>query len=256
MKKITLLFSFISCTMFVFAQDGDELNTAILCVDNNPVLASDVATSTASTIGAPNCGSETDDAFYLNIVSTGDNKIIVSMETSVAVVTTVNYQILRAPNGDTNNLEEVFCGSYDVIAGAPPVTPPGGSFSYEITANIVDGDEFYLRVYKPSGLTGTALQTLFNNTTVEMTSLFDATLTSIENSYSNLLLMARNNELILTNNREYNSFKIYNLSGKLITSDKHYEPLSQINTSLIKQGLYVLVLSDGANQNAFKFVKR
>ncbi|MFC4721867.1 T9SS type A sorting domain-containing protein [Geojedonia litorea] len=242
--------------MFIFAQDGDELNTAILCVDNNPVLASDVATSTASTIGAPNCGSETDDAFYFNTISTGDNKIILSMETSVAVVTTVNYQILRAPNGDTNNLEEVFCGSYNVIAGAPPITPPGGSFSYEITSNINDGDEFYLRVYKPSGLTGTALQTLFNNTTIEMTSEFDGTLAIDENNYSKFSLLVRESELKIMNNNTYKFFQIYNLTGKLITSDEHDEPLSQINISLIKQGLYVLVLSNGVSQNALKFVKR
>lgn len=55
--------------------------------------------------------------FYSHIVSSGDNQVTIGMSSTLAIAS-VNYQILLAPQGDTNNLSQIVCDSYaSILAG-------------------------------------------------------------------------------------------------------------------------------------------
>ena len=255
MRTTTFILSFLLCINYATAQTGDEIATAVP-VDDTSVIATHVTTATTTSIsGFDMCVLGGEDAFYLNVVGTTENKITISMATTVGVLTNIHYQILRAPNGDTNNFTEVACGSYEVIVGAPPVTPNGGEFSTEITSNVNSGDEFYLRVFKPTDVTGPALTTLFNNTSVTMSSEFDVTLSNKNLVFSTEKLISKANELKILNNHDHNAYKIYGLDGKIVMNGNRIQPISNIDTSLLNNGLYVLALQNNASTKYYKFIK-
>ena len=254
MKKITLLLLF-NISLF-FAQNGDEIATAVNCPDNIPVTATHVPNATTTDIPGLNCVVNGEDAFYFNAISTDDNIIEISMVTTVAVVTTINYQILKAPNGDTNNLQEITCDSYNVIAGAPPVTAPGGAFSETINTNISLGDIFYLRVYKPTGLTGTALQNLFNNTTVQMKSYDGTTLFNDGVANHKTQLLSYKDTVVLTHAKENTKVDIYSLNGKKVKSlQLGSTGTVTISTAGFNTGIYMLKAFTHTGLKTYKFHK-
>ncbi|SFD33921.1 T9SS type A sorting domain-containing protein [Algibacter pectinivorans] len=257
MRATTFLLLMLFFTNFIVAQNGDEITDAVLCPDATPIIAEHVSdATTASSTSAPECVSGGIDAFYYNTISSGDNKITVSMETNYGVDTTIHYQILRAPAGDIMSLQEVICSSFDVVVGLPPLTP-GGSFSNEIITNVNANDVFYLRVYKPTGLAAPAIEALFNATTVEMTSVEDATLSYKEFYTSTIKVINGVNNLEILNNSIFNGFNIYNINGQLIAHSKQNSVVSKIDIASFNSGIYILSLnSDNVKDKAvYKFMK-
>lgn len=255
MRIITFLLLFLFCFNLSRAQNGDEITDAVLCPDSTPITAFHVSdATTASSISAPNCVSGGIDAFYFNPISASDNKITIGMETTYAVNTTIHYQILRAPAGDINNLQEYICSSFDVIVGVPPLTD-GGSFSTEITTNVNSTDVYYLRVYKPTGLTDPIIEALFDATTVSMTSENDGTLSFSEFSKSNIKLVMKTDRLEIINNSQYYNYRVYSISGKLIKEKKQKELVSQVDISFFNKGVYLLMLDNGKKNKVYKFIK-
>lgn len=106
----------------------------------------------------------------------------------VLAIASVNYQILLAPQGDTNNLSQIVCDSYASILA-------GGFFEVNIN-NVVPGDVYYLRAYKLGGLLPTVLDTLLNNTNVKMISEFNSTLSTTNTTQQQFKVFVKENKII------------------------------------------------------------
>jgi hypothetical protein len=247
MKKITFLIVSLLYVSFIAAQSGDTINDAI-AMDGSGIDLDLLDFNSATPSGlSPTCGS-TEDVFYRHAVSSGDNKITIGMlSAGVSLLTSVEYQILLAPNGDTNNLQLVDCDSYAVLLVI------GGSFELVID-NVNDTDVYYLRVYKTSGLGG-VLTDLLNGTSITMMSEFDPALSTTDVEKVELKVVVKVNEIKLPNS-DYNSYEIYGLDGKKIMSRANGQVVNSINISQLNKGLFVLRLSNGTNTYAHKFVKR
>src|SRR5690606_20104690 len=114
MKNALLFLALISSTFAVKAQSGDTINDAN--VVNGADVSVDLLDFNSSTESGllPECIAA-EDVFYMNTVSPGDNKVTIGMVSAgIIVLTQFDYQILMAPGGDTNNLQEVVCSSYVV----------------------------------------------------------------------------------------------------------------------------------------------
>ncbi|WP_027137465.1 hypothetical protein [Gaetbulibacter saemankumensis] len=120
--RTNLLFIAILNVSFLFAQSGNDIANAIP-IEGTSVSVNTLDYNSATASGLiPSCGA-TEDVFYKHDVSSGDNKITIGMASAaILVATNIEYQILRAINGDVNNLVEIACSSYDVVLLA------GGSF--------------------------------------------------------------------------------------------------------------------------------
>src|SRR5690606_34639249 len=151
------------------------------------------------------------------------------------------------PLGDMGNLEEVICDDYSVLLIV------GGSFE-QVINDVNDGDEFYLRVYRPEGLGG-LLTSLLNGTTITMVSTFDSTLSIGNINQSNFKVVVNDNQIKLFNNTEYSNFKIFSLDGKQMMAQQSNESLNDIDISVLKSGLYVLMLEDEASYKTLKFIR-
>ncbi len=125
--------------------------------------------------------------FYSHILSSGDNQVTIGMSSTLAIAS-VNYQILLAPQGDTNNLSQIVCDSYASILA-------GGFFEVNIN-NVVPGDVYYLRACKPGGLLPTVLDTLLNNTNVKMISEFNSTLSTTNTTQQQFKVFVKENKII------------------------------------------------------------
>ena len=258
MRKFTFIFTLFLLSIFVGAQTGDSLAMAVECTDGNPVSATHVPNSTATDIPGLNCIPGGEDAFYFNTISPGttqDNKITISMETDFGVVTSIDYQILRAPGNDVSNMVEVVCDSYAVTLGVSPVTPPEG-FTNVITSNVNSGDVFYLRVYKPTDISGTTLSSLFAATDITMTSEYDATLSVTEHKRDESTIIVNQDEIQILNNLNFKDYKVYSITGKLLSNFNKNQYIENINISSLNTGLFILVLENSTTSKVVKFFKK
>lgn len=257
MKKkcslITLLF-FVFTAHVAIAQSGNSIEEAIVVDDETPTNISDILNASASGM-MPSCATSVIDVFYKNVVSSGDNSIEIGMETNLGLLSTVRYQIFKAPQGDLNNLEEVVCASYHVILAVPFVLPGGGSFNQTIS-NVSAGDVFYLRVYKVvvMELRGPA-DDVANNTYVEMSSKYDNSLETNNVEAQDLKVVVKENAISLFNNTDYSHYQIFGIDGKKISSNVSNNAVKSINISKLKTGIYILALQDDASTKSIKFVK-
>ncbi|WP_034040000.1 T9SS type A sorting domain-containing protein [Wocania ichthyoenteri] len=247
MKKIIFLIVSLFYVLVIAAQSGDTINDAIV-IDGNNVALNILDYNSATQSGlTPSCGS-TEDIFYMHAVSTGDNKITIGMtSSSVIIAASVEYQILLAPNGDTNNLQLVTCSSYSV----PLII--GGSFE-QVIENVTDTDVYYLRVYKPTGL-GVELTNLLNGTSITMMSEFDASLSTRDTIKDKIKIIVNEDEIKLYGSK-HNAYEVYSLDGKRIVSNTYREQINLINVSQLNKGLFVLVLTNKTSRNVYKFVKK
>jgi hypothetical protein len=248
MKKSTLLLmtALMSFTL-INAQSGNTIDDAIEINGTGIGLnVLDFNSATASSL-TPACGSS-EDVFYKHTVSTGDNKFTVGMVSAdITLLTTIEFQLFKAPLGDMGNLEEVVCDDYTVLLVV------GGSFE-QVIEDVNEGDEFYLRVYRPTGLGG-LLTSLLNGTTINMISEFDSTLSIGNVNQSNFKVVVNDNQIKLYNNTEYSNFKIYSLDGKQMMAQQSNQSLNDIDITVLKNGLYVLMLEDEASYKTLKFIK-
>lgn len=248
MKKSTLLLV-VALTSFTLinAQSGNTIDDAIeingIGVGLNVL---DFNSATASSL-TPVCSSS-NDVFYKHSVSTGDNKFTVGMvSAAITLLTDIEFQLFKAPLGDMGDLEEITCDDYSVLLIV------GGSFE-QVIEDVNEGDEFYLRVYRPTGLGG-LLTSLLNGTTITMVSTFDSTLSIGTVNQPNFKVVVNNNQIKLFNNTDYSSFKIFSLDGKQMMAQQSNESLNDIDISVLKSGLYVLMLEDEASYKTHKFIK-
>ncbi|MBJ6369823.1 T9SS type A sorting domain-containing protein [Snuella sedimenti] len=246
MRKTILFVAFFSISI-TWSQSGNTINDAIV-VDGTEVglNISDFNSATQSGL-SPACGT-TEDVFYKHDVSSGDNKITIGMiSAGVSLATSVNYQILKAPNGNINSLQVITCSSYNVVLVA------GGSFE-QVIEGINGTDDYYLRIYKPAGLGG-VLTDLINGTSITMVSEFDATLsTNVKNIESLKILTTTNVIKLLNNNVDYSSYTIYNMNGQQVK--KSIIKSNSIHISILKKGLYVLNLIGTSETKVYKFIKQ
>ena len=248
MKKLLLLVMFINMTLLI-AQNGDTINEAI-DIDGVGVAVNVLDYNSATISGLmPACGA-TEDVFYKHDVSSGDNKVTIGMvSAAVSLLTNIDYQILMAPNGNLGSLQEVTCDSYTVLLVA------GGSFEFVIE-NVNEADEYFLRVYKTSGLGG-VLTDLLNATSITMISEFDSSLSigDIDES-ENIKFVVKDDYVKLINNHEFTNYSMYSLNGKNILTKQSNDLINSIDLSRFKSNLYVLVLDNGINQKSYKLLKR
>lgn len=249
MKKKLLFIVIIFTTFSIKAQSGNDINDAI-DVNGTNVSVSLIDFNSATKSGLlPECVDEID-VFYKHTVSSGENKVVIGMASvGVFLSTDFDYQILLAPAGNTTNLQEITCSSFNV-----PILA-SGSFE-QIINNVNVNDVYYLRVYKPSGFLSSVLSDLLSATVVSMTSEYDATL-SIENTQqNNFKISIKDNTILFHNNLNYNRFYIYSLDGKKIMSNKSNQTLEAIDISFLNKGLYVLKLENEIDIKAIKFIKQ
>lgn|SRR5690606_3585040 len=248
MKKSTLLLM-VALMNFILinAQSGNTIDNAIE-IDGTGVGLNILDFNSATASGLmPECNS-LDDVYYKHTVSAGDNRLTVGMiSAAITLFTTIDFQILKAPLGDKGNLQEVTCDDYSVFIIV------GGSFE-QVIENVNEGDEFYLRVFRPSGLGG-LLTSLLNGTSITMVSTFDSSLSSQEVNQSNFKMVVNDNQIKLFNNKSYSNFKVYSIEGKQIMMQESNQLLKNIDISGIRNGLYVLMLEDEASYKTLKFIK-
>ena len=194
----------------------------------------------------PSCELIEGDVFYSHTVSSGDNQVTIGMSSTLAFAT-VNYQILLAPQGDTNNLSQIVCDSYASLLT--------GGFFEVIIDNVLPGDVYYLRAYKPGGLLTTVLDTLLNNTNVKMISEFNGTLSNTNTTQQQFKVFVKENKIELLNNINFFEYDIYGLDGKLYTKNDSKEALQSINISFLNKGIYILSLNGNKDTQSIKFVK-
>ena len=242
-----LLFAIIFTTTFAFAQTGNTLGDAI-SLDGSISDLSILGLGTTTNSGlTPSCVA-TDDVFYKHIPSTGDNKITIGMvSVGLSIGATVNYQIIKAINGDINDLEFSACGSYNV-------TVLGGSFE-EVIDNISDTDVYYIRIYQVSGL-GAILSDLLSGTSVSMISVFDESLSTNSASLDKIKFVTKKNSIqILNNSLEQTSYQIFGIDGKQQANVTSSSKLNNIDISTLNKGLYILNLKGLGESLVYKFVK-
>ena len=232
---------------------GDEVSTAVEVLDEDSKTATEVLTATPSpSLFTPACVfSPTEDSFYFNTISALDNKITISMQTTVSVIATINYQIFKAIGGNTNNLEQLSCSSYEVT-----LATVAQGFTEEFSTNINEGDVFFLRVYKPTGITGPQLSTLLAGTILTMKSENAPTLSIPNIEKPEVKLITKKKSIELFNNLDFKEFAIFSLEGKKINSNKSSQLLNNIDISSLKQGVYVLILNNNKTQKVIKFIKK
>ncbi|MGM5470411.1 T9SS type A sorting domain-containing protein [Flavobacteriaceae bacterium LMO-SS05] len=248
MKTSTLFIIMMFNALLLGAQIGNTINDPIP-VDGTNVSVNllDYQSATFSAL-MPMCGS-TEDVFYKHVVSSGDNKLTFGMASiAIAVGTAIDFQLLKAPNGDLNNLVEITCDSY------PIALIFGGGF-LEIVENVSAGDEYYLRVYKPAGL-GTLLSTLLNGTSITMMSEFDSTLSIGEENLSGTLqLIVKNDHIKLLNNMDFDGYRVFSLDGKQHSNENSPQLLHLIDISHLDRGLYIVMLENESIYKTYKFLK-
>src|SRR5690606_13609082 len=108
MRKITFLMFVLTLVSLETAtsQNGNTITNAI-AIDGTGVGLNLLDFNSASPSGLiPQC-TTSDDVFYKHTISAGDNKFTVGLSSAaITLLTQVNYQLFKAPNGDINNLEE------------------------------------------------------------------------------------------------------------------------------------------------------
>lgn len=246
--KNTLLFLAIIFATSIYGQTGNTINDAIeidgtLTTIN--ILNYDSATDSGLT---PSCGSS-EDVFYSHTVGTGENKMTIGMASGgLALLTSIDYQILMAPSGDLGQLQEVTCDNYAIIALV------GGSFQFVID-NVSQTNVYYLRVFKNSDF-GINLNTLLGGTSITMFSEFDATLSTENQEFEDTKIVTKEHELEILGNQSFTSSKIYTLTGQEVLKKDNTEVIDAVDISQLNTGIYVLVLENKNTSITHKFVKK
>ncbi|WP_047545965.1 T9SS type A sorting domain-containing protein [Psychroserpens sp. Hel_I_66] len=245
--KNYLLLAMLFALSILNAQTGDTLSEAILCDGINAeidVLAFD---SASNSMQEPTCVSS-EDIFYKHTVSSGENKVTIGMASlGVIVAVQMNYQILLAPGGDTSNLQDVSCDSYNI-----PILA-GGSFE-QIISDVNPGDVYYLRAYVPSGL-GSLLTGLLSSTLVTMVSEFDSTLSTPSIEEESLSYVVNKESIKLLNNQEPLRYQIYSLEGKTVLKSTDFNKIDLIDISSLEKGIYIFAMQNNAIRETSKFIK-
>jgi hypothetical protein len=166
----------------------------------------------------------------------------------LTLLTTIEYQILLAPNGDIGNLQEIDCNSYSVIIGI------GGGFT-KVINNVTPLDDYYMRIRKRDDLLGIELTTLINSTTITMTSVYDASLSINEASSTKFKIVVNQNIIKLLGNNDFDHYDIYSLDGKQVFENKMSSSSNMIDISGLNKGIYVLNLKSNRGKHIFKFIK-
>lgn len=246
--KNTLLFLAIIFATSIYGQTGNTINDAIeidgtLTTIN--ILNYDSATDSGLT---PSCGSS-EDVFYSHTVGTGENKMTIGMASGgLALLTSIDYQILMAPSGDLGQLQEVTCDNYAIIALV------GGSFQFVID-NVSQTNVYYLRVFKNSDF-GINLNTLLGGTSITMFSEFDATLSTENQEFEDTKIVTKEHELEILGNQSFTSSKIYALTGQEVLKEDNTEVIDAVDISQLNTGIYVLVLENKNTSITHKFIKK
>lgn len=251
MKKTTFIFTM--ATFFVMAssysQSGNTINDPIP-LDGNSITADLLNLGPANNSGLlPQCKVSAD-IFFKHTVSAGDNKFVYGMGTlSVAATSgTVNYQLFKAPNGDISNLEEITCDNYNIIALV------GGSFE-DMIEYVIPGDDYYFRLFKPTGIAGPLLVDLADISTVYMLSSYDSTLSVGTVGQNAFKVVVRNNSIQLYNNLNYKDFSVFAIDGRRVMSQNSNENIETIDISMLDRGLYILMFQNDGDFNTQKFIK-
>lgn len=250
MRKTTFIFTM--AAMFAifssYSQDGNTINDPI-DLDGSTTTPDLLNLGPATNSGLEPMCSTAPDIFFKHTISAGDNKFIFEIRTTaVAVSSTSSFQLLKATNGDLNTLQESYCANYNVESGV-------GGVSQGIIENVIQGDVYYLRVFKPTGLTDAQLRALADASTISMVSSYDSTLSFESPEQNAFKLIVKRNSIEFHNNVDYKNFSVYAIDGKQVMSQKTNESLKSIDISMLDRGIFILrVENDGASQ-AHKFVK-
>lgn len=243
---ITLILSALFLIPEGHSQSGNTIEDAIP-IDGLGVSLNLLDFNSLSPSGLEPFCKGSDDAFFMHTVSAGDDKFTIAMvSAAITLLTQVDFQLLKAPNGNLNDLEEITCDQYGVLLIV------GGSYE-QIIDNVVPGDVYYLRLYKPGGLGG-LLTSLINGTTISMVS--NSTLSIDDLVQNNTKIVVNDDRIMIYGQSEYARYSIYSIEGKEVLKQVSNQPLEQIDISVLRNGLYILVL-DGANnaRTVHKFVK-
>lgn len=246
MKQILLSIALLTYSV-LSAQSGDTIDHAI-DVDGTNVSVNllDFTSATASGL-LPVCNAS-EDVFYRHTVSSGDNKVEIGMVSSgLTLLANMDYQILLAPGGDTNAVQEVTCDSYEVFVLA------GGSFDLVID-NVNPSDEYYLRVFKNTQAL-IDLQGLLEGTLITMTSSFDATL-SIDDIEENAFdFTVTKDRINLSESANFSQYQIYGIDGRLVNSSDNLDQNNTIDITNLTKGIYILNIADERRLYSHKFIK-
>ena len=230
------------------AQTGDTITDPIIVDGANlavNVLHYQDATSSGMT---PSCLTNNEDVYYKHTPSSEDNVVRIAMATAgLSFISTMRYQILKAPNGDINNLEVLDCDSYTTVILV------GGSFEFLLSNNISEMDDYYLRVFRPT--TGINLTTILNNTLISMTSSNTLSVTDI-NTDNEFKVYLKDGFLQLNNNKNLDYYEVYNLSGQKLNNDFLLNNNS-IDIQPLSAGVYILLAhsNDRKITKKIKFIK-
>ncbi|WP_370225461.1 T9SS type A sorting domain-containing protein [Mesoflavibacter sp.] len=247
MKNILHLVTILFVTTLI-GQNGDTINDAIP-IDGTMASIDILNYNSASNSGlAPACISA-DDVFYKHTVNVGDNKMTIGMASAgLAVITDVEYQIFKAPQGDIGQLQELDCNAYTVFVLV------GGSFQFVID-DTGTSNTYYLRVYKNSD-SGINLSSLLGGTSITMKSEFDATLSTDTKEFEDTKIVTKENKLEILGNKSFTSSTIYALTGQEIYKEDNTEDIDIVDISQLNTGIYVLVLENENTSITHKFIKR
>ncbi|MBA6152581.1 T9SS type A sorting domain-containing protein [Gelidibacter maritimus] len=250
MRKITFIFTM--AAMFAisssYSQDGNTINDPI-DLDGSTTTPDLLNLGPATNSGLEPLCSTAPDIFFKHTISTGDNKFVFEIRTTaVAVSATSSFQLLKATNGDLNTLQESYCANYTVESGV-------GGISQGIIENVTQGDVYYLRVFKPTGLTDAQLRALAEASTISMVSSYDSTLSIESPDHNSFKIIVKPNSITFYNNTDYRNFSINAIDGKQVMSKNNNETLKSIDISSLDRGVYILTVENNGAFQARKFVK-
>ncbi|MBR9915250.1 MAG: T9SS type A sorting domain-containing protein [Algicola sp.] len=246
--KTLLLSVMLLIVTTIKAQNGNTINDAIPVNGTNIALnVLDFDSASKSNL-MPECD-PFEDVFYQHTVQAGDNKVTIAMASAgVILLTEFDYQILVAPAGNIANIQELNCDAYVV-----PILA-SGDFE-EVIDNVVPGDVYYLRVFRPQGLGG-LLSGLLSGTVITMTSEFDSTLSNPDiEQYDNPFVVS-SDHIKFINSDQLLSYRIYGLDGKLVAENNKKQVIETIDISSLSKGVYVLNLRNDQMNISSKFIKQ
>ncbi|WP_138434530.1 T9SS type A sorting domain-containing protein [Winogradskyella algicola] len=245
MKRILLSIGFLVYSLS-YSQSGNTIENAIEVNGTNlSVNLLDYTSATASGL-SPACNPY-EDIFYKHTISSGDNKLEIGMASAgLTLIANINYQILKAPNGDLGLLQEIKCDSYTVVALA------GGSFEL-IFDEINASDVYYLRVFKNNEAL-IDLSSLLSGTSITMNSSFDPTLSLGSSDENPNAVTILKNSIKLSDDFSTSIVKIYAIDGRLI--DVYTDVNSTIDISKLTRGVYIMNMMNDISSYSTKFIKR
>ncbi|WP_242206186.1 T9SS type A sorting domain-containing protein [Aestuariivivens insulae] len=246
MKKVLLLIALLS-TSIILAQ-GDTIGDPITIVGTGiPIIDETIFNSLTDSELSPSCGDASADVFYKHDVIPGANKVTVGMTTSgLTFLSSFDYQIIRAINGDINNREEILCSSYNILIGI------NSGFTEDII-NVDSNDDYYLRIRKP--LVG-SLTSILEETVIDFVSEYDPTLSVNSQSLDSFRMVVKENTIELINNNAFTDYAIYNLMGQLVIEVSGNTTIEEIDINRLNKGVYVVKFKGSTSSKSYKFIKQ